>query len=186
MLRKLVHILTLYFAIDRRAVFAFFNPFKTEQFTANYMATVTSLRADDQHSTKCLRSIYFVLLFQSILQVYLYLFPFQWHRFALFDLANQSNSYPNSFRLSLTAVFLMSAYMFHMLYVRISPEACFKLVSDYYLYDNKKFVNTPPWVINKLVIMILSIYQVISMGTGMHLGAFLQKFNFKKFRILCP
>ena len=156
-----------YFAVNRRAVLNYFNPFKTEQLNVNYINTVQSLHNHDPYARKCLRSIYLVLLFQSIFQLYLYLFPFPWHRLIFFDMFDESNNYPNLFKLNIAAIFLMCAYMFHMLYVCISSEKCFQLVNDYYMHDSKTFVRTPCWGIKKLAIAILNIYQLLPMVAGL-------------------
>lgn len=155
-----------YLAIDGRAVLSFFNPVKTEQFMINYFDTVFAIHAHDQYSIKCMRSINFLLLFQSILQVYLFLCPFHWHRSVFFDIFDQSNHYPSLLKLNMSAIFLMLAYMFHMLYFCISSRTCFKLLSEYYLHDSRAFVKTPPSALKKLILTILNAYQVITVMTG--------------------
>lgn len=154
-----------YFAVNRKAVFNYFNPYKTEQFIENYVITAQSLRANDPYSIKCLRTIYLVLISQSIFQAYLYLFPFQWQHSMLFDLVHESNNFPSIFKLHLSAVFLMFAYIFHMLYVRVSAELVFKIAVDYY-QDDKSFITVPLSTIMRILLLALNAYQLIMLVNG--------------------
>lgn len=156
-----------YFSINRRAVHAFFNPCKNEQFLTNYINTVISLRDHDQYSLKCFRSIFFILLFQSILQLYLYLFPFQWHHLVFFDIFDQSNNYPNFAKLFLSSLELMCAYLIYMIYFKISVEDFFELFYDYYRNGATAFVTTPVLSLTKFVVNALNLYQILMLVAGL-------------------
>lgn len=162
-----------YFGVDRRAVLNFFNSFKTEQFVANYFSTILALRDHDQHSIRCFHSIYFILVFQSTLLFGLHVAPLPvWPRVLVFDVFDQSNNYPALFKLNISAILLMTAYMFHMLYVRIAHERSFALLYDYYVNGVTTFVNTPAVTLKKLVVGSLNFYQGMMLVTGTKFGRF--------------
>lgn len=155
--------LSSYFAINRRAVLNFFNPVKTEQFMANYLATAQSVHDHDEHSRKCLRSIYFVMITGALIQVLLFLFPAHGHHPMLFDIFDESNHYPNWFKLNTAVLALMFAYMFYMLYDRTPSQRVFAFMSDSYLHDKDTFITaSSSSKIKKLILIILIVYQVFT------------------------
>lgn len=155
-----------YFAINSRAVLNFFNPIKSKQFVTNYMLTTVSLRENEPHSVGCLRSVNLVLIFESIFQLYLYFCPSSSHRLIFFDCLEQSNNFPDVLKCNLSAILLMTVHLFHVMYVRISSERGFELFYNYYVHGDKTFVHAPRWQLNKLVVFILNLYQVLPVACG--------------------
>lgn len=155
--------LSSYFAINGRAVLRFFNPVRTEQFMANYIITARSVNEHDEYSTKCLHSIYFVMITAALIQILLFLFPGHGLDLMLFNMVDESNDYPNLFKINTAAMALMFAYMYYMLYDRTPSESVFAFLSDSYLYDSHTFITTSTSEIKKLIINSLTFYQVFTL-----------------------